>query len=96
MRTKSAPHADTPPARLVESFRSHFGREPRFAVRAPGRVDTAGLTVTRSAERARVTLSAPLHRFVAALVRPGLLSYLRIRIRGSRIFALRALRYLKP
>jgi galactokinase len=45
MRTKSAPHADTPPVRLIESFRSHFGRDPRFAVRAPGRVDLLGAHV---------------------------------------------------
>ena len=43
-----------------------------------------------------MTLRAPLHRFVRALVRPGPVAFLRIRVRGNPFFALRALRYLAP
>ena len=55
-----------------------------------------GATVTRKPMAAKSTLQAPLHTVVAALVRPSLANLWRVRVRGSRLFALRALRYLKP
>jgi len=65
-------------------------------MRATVRFDGESATVTRAEESANVTLSAPLHRFVGALVRPGLFAFLRIKVRGNPFFALRAMRYLGP
>ena len=65
-------------------------------MRATVRFEDGGATVTREEGKANVTLRAPLHRFVAALVRPGLGVFLRIRVRGNPFFALKAMRYLAP
>ncbi len=65
-------------------------------MRATVRFGPEEVVVTREDVKARVTLRAPLSRFVDALIRPGLLRFLRVRIRGNPFFALRALRYLAP
>lgn len=54
-----------------------------------------GVRVSRDAGPPTVRIEAPMARLVRALVRPGL-SWLRLRVRGNRWFALRALRYLRP
>jgi hypothetical protein len=54
------------------------------------------VVVTRDDADPGVVLRAPLDRFVDALVRPGLLRFLRIRWSGNLLRALRALRYLAP
>ena len=65
-------------------------------MRASIRFEEDGVTVTRAETPARVTLRAPLHVLVGALVRPRPWNLLRVRFRGSPLFALRAMRYLKP
>jgi hypothetical protein len=55
-----------------------------------------GAVVTRAETPARVVLRAPLAAFVAALARPRLRRLLRIGVRGNPLFALRAMRYLRP
>jgi hypothetical protein len=56
----------------------------------------SGATVTRAEGPARTTVSGPLPLLVRALVRPGLGTLLRVKIKGSRLFALRAMRRLAP
>ena len=65
-------------------------------MRATVSFEDDGVTVTRKAIPAKVELRAPLGLLVGALVRPGLGKLLRIKAKGSRLFALRAMRYLKP
>jgi hypothetical protein len=65
-------------------------------MRASVRFEEDGATVTRAETPARVTIRAPLHVLVSALVRPRPGNLLRVRLRGSPLFALRAMRYLKP
>ncbi len=55
-----------------------------------------GAVVTRADVPTRVVLRAPLADFVAALARPSLFRFLRIKVRGNPFFALRAMRYLSP
>jgi hypothetical protein len=79
------------------------GRGPRgtLAIEADGmraavRFEEDGITVTRRDEPARATVSGPLPLLVKAVVRPTPFLLLRLRVRGSRIFALRALGLLRP
>lgn len=65
-------------------------------MRATVRFAEDAVTVTRKDEPVRVTLSAPLPALLAAVARPGLGTLLKVRVAGSRLFALRALRYLRP
>jgi hypothetical protein len=65
-------------------------------MRATVRFEEDGVTVTRREEPARATVSGPLPLLVKAVVRPTPFLLLRLRVRGSRIFALRALGLLKP
>jgi hypothetical protein len=65
-------------------------------MRAAVRFEEDGATVTRREEPARATVSGPLPLLLRAVVRPGPLLLLRLRVRGSRLFALRALRALAP
>jgi len=63
-------------------------------MRATVRFEEDGATVTRAETPATVTVSAPLPLLVEALVRPRLGALLRIKVRGSRWFAWRAMRFL--
>jgi hypothetical protein len=65
-------------------------------MRAAVRFEEDGVTVTRREEAATATVSGPLPLLVRAVARPGPLVLLRLRVRGSRWFALRALRALTP
>ena len=65
-------------------------------MRASVRFEPDRVVVTREETAHKVVLSAPLHRFVQALTRRTLRSFLRVKIRGSRLFCLRAMRYLLP
>jgi hypothetical protein len=65
-------------------------------MRAAVRFEPDGVTVTRAAEPARATVSGPLPLLVKAVARPTPFLLLRLRVRGSRIFALRALGLLRP
>ena len=65
-------------------------------MRATVRFEEDGATVTRAEGPVNVTISGPLPLLVRVLVRPGLRSILRVKVRGSRLFALRAMGYLKP
>jgi hypothetical protein len=65
-------------------------------MRALVRFEADGATVTRRDEPARATVSGPLPLLVKAVARPTPFLLLRLRVRGSRIFALRALRLLRP
>ena len=60
------------------------------------RFESDGVTVTRAEAPARTRISGSLAALVSALVRPGLGSLLKIKVRGSRLFALRAMKYLAP
>ena len=55
------------------------------------RFEEDGVTITRKQGPSSVVLSAPLGQLVSVLVRPRLKTMLRIKTRGSRLFALRAL-----
>jgi len=65
-------------------------------MRAAVRFEEDGVTVTRRDDAPTATVGGPLPLLVRAVVRPGPLALLRVRVRGSRLFALRALRLLKP
>jgi len=65
-------------------------------MRAYVRFDGGRAVVSRAAPSAASLVSGPLDALVAAFARPGLRSLLRIRVRGSRLFALRALKWLVP
>lgn len=55
-----------------------------------------GAVVTRAETPAKAVIRAPLHLLVEAIVRPRLLTLLRVKVRGNRLLALRAMRYLAP
>jgi hypothetical protein len=65
-------------------------------MRALVRFETDAVTVTRRDEPARATVSGPLPLLVKAVARPTPFLLLRLRVRGSRLFALRALGLLRP
>jgi len=65
-------------------------------MRANVRFEDDGVTVTRRDEPARATVAGPLPLLVRAVVKPTPFLLLRLRVRGSRIFALRALGVLRP
>jgi hypothetical protein len=65
-------------------------------MRAAVRFEEDGATVTRREEPARAVVTGPLALLVKAVVRPTPFLLLRLRVRGSRLFALRALGLLKP
>ena len=65
-------------------------------MRATVRFEEDGATVTRQPAPGGVVLKASLPLLIRALVRPRLLTLLRMKVRGSRLFALRAMRFLKP
>jgi hypothetical protein len=65
-------------------------------MRATVRFEEDGVTVTRQEGAELVRISGSLPTLMNVLIRPGLRSLLRIRVRGSRLFALRAMRYLRP
>jgi len=65
-------------------------------MRATVRFEEDGVTVTRKDAATRVRLGGPLPVLVQALTRPGLATLFRVKVRGSRLFALRALRFLAP
>ncbi|MHC4547863.1 MAG: hypothetical protein ACYTEZ_03720 [Planctomycetota bacterium] len=56
--------------------------------------DADGATVTRKEGAERVRISGSLPQLLDALVRPGLGTLLRVKVRGNRLFALRAMRLL--
>lgn len=64
-------------------------------MRAAVRFEADGATVTRRDETARATVTGPLSLLVKAVAKRTPFTLLRLRVRGSRIFALRALRMLK-
>jgi hypothetical protein len=65
-------------------------------MRALVRFEALGATVTRKDEAARATVTGPLSLLVKAVAKRTPFTLLRLRVRGSRIFALRALGLLKP
>jgi hypothetical protein len=65
-------------------------------MRALVRFEPDGVTVTRRDEPARATVTGPLALLVKAVARPTPFLLLRLRVRGSRIFALRAMGLLRP
>lgn len=65
-------------------------------MRALVRFEDDGVTVTRKDEPARATVTGPLALLVKAVARPTPFLLLRLRVRGSRLFALRALGLLRP
>ena len=60
------------------------------------RFEADGVTVTRAEAPARTRISGSLAALVSALVRPGLGTLFKIKVRGSRLFALRAMRVMAP
>jgi hypothetical protein len=58
--------------------------------------DESGAVVSRTAAGARVVVSGSLPLLTDAIVKRRLLSLLRVRVKGSRLFALRAMGMLKP
>jgi hypothetical protein len=65
-------------------------------MRATVRFEEDGVTVTRKEGAELVRISGPLPALMNVLVRPGVRSLLQITVRGRRLFALRAMRYLRP
>jgi len=66
-------------------------------MRATIHFDDSGAVVSRTAGGGpRVVVSGPLPLLTDAIVRRRLLSLLRVRVKGNRLFALRAMGMLKP
>ena len=65
-------------------------------MRATVHFEEDGATVTRKEAPARVRLAGSLPVLVRALTRPGLRTLFKVKVRGNRLFALRALRFLAP
>ena len=65
-------------------------------MRATVRFLEDGVVVTRAPVEATVEVSGPLALLTAALVERRLTTLLRIRIRGNPLFALRAMKVLRP
>lgn len=65
-------------------------------MRATVRFEEDGVTVTRQEGAELVRIAGSLPVLMNLLVRPGLRSLLRIKVSGSRLFALRAMRFLRP
>ncbi len=89
---------------LRRNLEARGGRLPRrgvLAVEAEGMraavvFGAREILVTRREVSPRVTLRAPLADLANALARPGLRNLLRVKVRGSRLFALRCLKVLRP
>jgi hypothetical protein len=65
-------------------------------MRATVRFEEDGVTVTRQEGAELVRIAGSLPVLLNVLVRPGLRSLLRVKVSGSRLFAWRAMRYLRP
>jgi len=65
-------------------------------MRATVRFEDDGATVTRAPTEGATTVSASLPRLARAIARRSVVALLRVKVRGSRLFALRALRCLRP
>ena len=65
-------------------------------MRATVRFEEDGVTVTRKEGAELVRISGSLPALMNVLVRPGIRSVLRIKVSGRRLFALRAVRFLRP
>jgi hypothetical protein len=65
-------------------------------MRATVRFEEDGATITRQAAPARSEIAAPFQLLVDAMLRPRLTTLLRVKVKGSRLFALRAMRVLRP
>ena len=89
---------------LAERLRAHGGKcrlRGALAVDADGmratiNFEADGVTVTRKDIPARCTISAPLPLLIEAMLRPRLRTVLRVKVSGSRFFALSAMRVLRP
>ncbi|MHC4473748.1 MAG: hypothetical protein ACYS99_22645 [Planctomycetota bacterium] len=82
---------DTPPPKLRGALTVDAEGMRATVVFAP-----EGVTVTRAETKAAAVVAAPLHRLVEAVVRPSIFRLLGLGMRGRRLFALRAMRYLAP
>jgi hypothetical protein len=91
---------------LAASLRRRFESSP-CRLRGSLRVDAAGMralvtfapeevVVSRREDPARAEVGGSLAALVAAIARPGLRNLLRVKVRGNRLFALRAARALRP
>ena len=65
-------------------------------MRATVRFEEEGAIITRQPAEARCELTAPFDLLIEALLRPRLITLLRVQVKGSRLFALRAMLYLRP
>ena len=65
-------------------------------MRATVSFEDDGVVVTRREIPVKATLSAPMALLVAAMVRPRLGNLFKVKVKGSRLFALRALPYFRP
>jgi len=65
-------------------------------MRATIRFEEDGVMVTRKPVEGGVVVSGALPVLVRAITRPGLSALLKVKVRGGRLFALRAMRYLAP
>ena len=65
-------------------------------MRATVRFDDTGATITRKEEPVRVELRGGLPLLVRALTQPRIGTMLKVKVKGSRLFALRAMRLLAP
>ena len=65
-------------------------------MRATVRFEDEGPLITRQPAEARCELTAPFDLLIEAVLRPRLITLLRVQVKGSRLFALRAMLYLKP
>ena len=89
---------------LAERLRAHEGECPMRGVltidadgmRATIRFEEDGVTVTRREVPARCEISAPFPLLIEAMLRPRLSTLLRVKVKGGRIFALSAMRALRP
>ena len=89
---------------LAERLRAHEGpcrlrgalTIDAGGMRATIQFEEDGMPVSRRDVAARCEISAPFPLLIEALLRPRLPTLLRVKVRGGRIFALRAMRMLQP
>lgn len=65
-------------------------------MRATVQFDDEGAIITRRPAEARCELTASFDLLIEALLRPRLITLLRVQVKGSRLFALRAMMYMRP
>ena len=89
---------------LAERLRAYEGecslrgalRIDAGGMRATIHFEEDGVTISRKEVPARCEISAPFPLLIEAMMRPRLGALLRVKVKGGRIFALRAMLVMRP